>query len=144
MADASHNRTREIGTALVVEDDPVARLALCEALRDAGARSVASCATMHEALAALDQLRPDVVVLDVRLADRHDGWALAEMFPLLGPRVPQVIFATASPQDIPPAVAALGSVLTKPFTAEELLARISDLPGPSLVGRLREAFSGES
>ena len=29
-------------------------------------------------MAALENLRPDILVLDVNLADRKDGWALAQ------------------------------------------------------------------
>lgn len=134
---------REIGNVLVLEDDPVVGLALAEALRAAGARSVETCATMYAALGTLERLTPDVVVLDVRLADRSDGWAFVELLPLLGPRGPQVIFATGSPDLIPAEIAARGTVLAKPFAPDELLALIRQgQPGPGLVERLRGAFSG--
>lgn len=134
---------REIGHVLVLEDDPVAGLALSEALRVAGARSVTTCATMQAALDTLEERTPDVVVIDVRLADRSDGWAFVELLPMLGPRGPQVIFATASPGLIPPEIAARGTVLAKPFAPEELLAVIRDEhAAPGLIERLRGAFSG--
>jgi len=138
-APASHS---PIGTVLLVEDEPVERLAASEALMRAGAREVASCGTMREALAALEHLRPDVVVLDVRLADRSDGWALAELLPLFQPRAPQVIFATATPEAIPQGVAGLGTILAKPYVPEDLVALIRGRSG-SLAERLRGVFSGD-
>ena len=35
-------------------------------------------------MAELEQARPDALILDVHLADRDDGWALAEVVAMLG------------------------------------------------------------
>ena len=58
---------------------------------------------------ALEQGDPVAIVLDVHLSDRSDGWALAELAELLGPRRPYIVFATGAPQDIPPEIAEIGA-----------------------------------
>lgn len=132
---------RRLGAALVIEDDPIIAMVVADILRDGGADPVETCATTEEGRAALERLQPAIVVLDVHLADRDDGWAFAELLPLMGPPSPQVIFATGSPRDIPPAIAALGTVLAKPFTPADLL-RIAGHPhAEGLLGRLRGAFT---
>lgn len=131
-----------IGPGLVVEDDPVVALLVADTLRDAGAAPVEICATTEAARDALERLCPALVILDVHLADRDDGWALAELLSALGPQTAQVIFATATPEAIPQAVAALGTVLPKPFAPAQLQAAIDRKRPASLMTRLREALSG--
>jgi hypothetical protein len=83
-------------------------------------------------------------VLDSRLQDRNDGWALAELASIMGPPAPRIIFGTAAPDNIPPHIAALGVVLVKPFTPHQLIAALSPRRPESLLGRLRGALGGES
>lgn len=131
-----------LGRALVVEDDGLIAMALAEALADAGASEVAVCATVTEALAQLDRLRPHILVLDVHLADSDDGWTLAELVMQLGPVPPLIVFSTATPESIPRAAAGLGYVLAKPFRPEELVKLVLDHRRASLMSRLGTAFGG--
>lgn len=125
---------------LVVEDDPVLALALEAALLDLGVAYIELCATTEEALQALRSDRPDAIVLDVHLADRDDGWAVAELVDGIGPNPPRIIFSTGSPQDIPEAIAQLGDILEKPYEPQEL-ARLLTEPKPAgLLTRLRGAL----
>jgi CheY-like chemotaxis protein len=126
-----------LGPALVVEDDPVIALSLADVLRSGGADPVETCATTESAREALERLAPAIVVLDVHLADRTDGWVFAELLALLGPTRPQLIFATGTPEEIPAEIAALGTVLAKPFAPAALLAALAPQRGPGLLGRLR-------
>jgi len=135
---------RRLGAALVVEDDPIIAMTVADTLRGGGADPVETCATTEEARGALERLLPAIVVLDIHLADRDDGWAFAELLPLMGPPRPQVIFATGAPQDIPPAIAALGTVLAKPFTPADLLQAVGRHNSDGLLGRLRGALGGEA
>ena len=68
-----------LGRVLVVEDDPIQGMALEAALLDAGASEVVVCPSIACTMEALEQGPADAVVLDVFLADRDDGWALAEL-----------------------------------------------------------------
>ena len=81
---------------LVVEDDAVLGLTIEQALLDAGVAQVVLSASTEEALRRLREERPDVIVLDVHLADRDDGWAIAELVRTLGADSPQIIFSTGA------------------------------------------------
>jgi CheY-like chemotaxis protein len=126
---------------LVVEDDPVLAMATEDTLRDGGVEHVVICPTTESALEALREERPDALVLDVHLADRDDGWAIAELVETLGDASPRIVFATGAPQDIPPRIAELGSVLTKPYAPAALLDALREPNRRGLLSRLRGALS---
>lgn len=130
------SRKKGIGTILVVEDDPIVRLAAIDTLKEAGASEIRDCSTTEDALAILREWKPDVVVLDVHLADRDDGWAIAELLSTIGPRPPKIIFSTGSPQDIPDDIAGLGTVLAKPVAPANLVAAVSGQARETLLSGL--------
>ena len=83
---------------ILVEDDGILALALEQALLQGGAGEVVICATMQQVMHELDKgPRPDALILDVHLADRDDGWALAELVTILGPKPPKIAFSTGAP-----------------------------------------------
>ena len=121
--DQSSRRPRKrgrLGRILVVEDDPIVALALEAALVDVGAAEVVVCPSIASTMDALERGPVAAIVLDVHLADRSDGWALAELAELLGPKPPYIVFATGAPEDIPPEVAELGPVFEKPYDPVKL------------------------
>ncbi|HEU4821526.1 MAG TPA: response regulator [Qipengyuania sp.] len=126
---------------LVVEDDPVLGMATEDTLRDAGVGHVDICPTTEGAMEILRTSRPDAIILDVHLADRNDGWAIAELVETLGENSPRIVFSTGAPQDIPPEIAELGSVLAKPYAPETLLAALREPGRRGLLSRLRGALS---
>ena len=126
---------------LVVEDDPVLAMATEDTLRESGVEHVHVCPTTEGALEVLRNERPDALILDVHLADRDDGWAIAELVETLGENSPRIVFSTGAPQDIPPHIAELGSVLTKPYAPEALLAALREPSRPGILSRLRGALS---
>lgn len=130
-----------LGAVLLVEDDALIAIAIEQALLDAGASGVTICNTTAEALAVLRETRPDGLVLDVHLADRDDGWALAELVSSVGPNPPRIVFSTGAPQDIPPEIAELGPVLEKPYDPAELVAALRQPQRAGLLGRLRKALA---
>ena len=139
----ARRRTRSLGRALVVEDDAILGMALADTLRGGGAKSVEVCASIADAMAKIETTRFDVVILDVHLEDRSDGWALAELLKELGPRPPRIVFSTGSPDDIPPAIAELGTVLEKPYEPSELLAALHAQAAPSgLLAKLVDTLTG--
>ena len=125
---------------LVVEDDAILALALEAALVDAGAGEVAIATRMSDAMAKLDKLCPDALVLDVHLADRDDGWALAELASLLGSRKPRIAFSTGSPEEIPAYVKEMGCVFEKPFDPVQLAEVLLNQKKTGLIARLRSAL----
>ena len=131
----------DLGIVVLVEDDSVIALAIEDALLTGGAREVIVCRTSEEALAALRDSAPDGLVLDVHLADRSDGWAIAELVNSVGPNPPRIVFSTGSPQDIPAEIADLGPVLEKPYDPAQLIAALDQPARPGLFDRLRSALS---
>ena len=125
---------------LVVEDDAVLGLTIENALLDAGVKQVALSTSTEEAMEHLRDERPDAIVLDVHLADRDDGWAIAELVRTLGADSPQIIFSTGAPQDIPADIAALGCTLEKPYDAQELIAVLRQSKPRGIISRLRGAL----
>ena len=125
-----------LGRILVVEDDPVLALALEDALLAGGAASVAICPSMESTMIELEKEHADAIVIDVHLADRHDGWALAEMVEMLGTRLPRIVFSTGAPQDIPPEVAGMGAILVKPYDPADLVAALSGEEKHGLIAKL--------
>ena len=129
-----------LGRVLVVEDDPLLSMAIEQALVDAGAADVVVCPSVACAMTALEEGPADAIVLDVHLADRDDGWALAELVAMLGPKRPRIVFSTASPEDIPPEVAEMGPVFAKPYDPAQLAEVLASGAKRGLFQRLRNAI----
>ena len=128
-----------LGRVLVVEDDPVQGMALEAALSDAGATSVVICPSIACTMTALEEGPADAIVLDVHLADRDDGWALAELVDVLGPKQTRIVFSTGSPEDIPAEIAEMGPIFEKPYDPAQLAAALAEGARPGLFARLRNA-----
>ncbi|WP_299310013.1 response regulator [uncultured Croceicoccus sp.] len=137
------NPDHRIGHALVVEDDPILAMSIEDILRNGGAPQVTVASSTRTALDALEDTRFDVVVLDVHLVDRDDGWAVAELVMQLGPQRPRIIFSTGNPEAIPDTIKELGTVLTKPYAPEALLNAARDSRRTGLFAKLRGAISND-
>jgi len=125
---------------LVVEDDPVLALALEDALIAGGAGEVAICPSMESTMAELEKGPANAIIVDVHLADRDDGWAVAELVDMLGTRRPRIVFSTGAPQDIPQEIAEMGPVFEKPYDPAELVAALSGEKKRGLFAKLRDAM----
>jgi two-component system OmpR family response regulator len=109
---------------LVVDDEPNIVDVVSMALRYQGFE-VESAATGHEALAAVERFRPELMVLDVMLPDMQ-GFEVAERLGAQRGHIP-IIFLTArdATQDKLRGLTTGGDdYVTKPFSLEELIARI--------------------
>jgi len=110
---------------LVVDDEPSIRELLVAGLRFGGFE-VSDAATGNSALAAVASVKPDLIVLDVMLPDQ-DGFTVARTLRARGIDTP-IIFLTAK-DDVSDKVRGLSvggdDYLTKPFSLEELTARIN-------------------
>lgn len=122
---------------LLMEDDPILAMSLEDAFRQAGTKDVVICQTMQATMRELDEgKKPDAIVIDVHLADRDDGWAMAELVTMLGPRPPRIAFSTGSPEDIPAEIAAKGPIFEKPYDPALLVAELSAGRKKGLFARL--------
>lgn len=137
-------RKPTLGCALIVEDDALLAMELEDALTDGGASRVVVCHSVAAAMAELENLQPDILILDVHLADRDDGWAIAELVTEMSPDPPVIIFATGTPELIPDRIARLGAVIGKPYRPEALVATLGEhRRRPGLLARLRDALGSE-
>ncbi len=110
-------------SVLLIEDDPLIRELIVEALREAGYH-VIHVSTGEEALAWCKRHVADVLVTDVRLPGQLDGWQIAERCREHDPELP-VIYATgfspATPRPVP------GSrIVHKPFHPDEIVRMIRE------------------
>jgi len=79
----------------VVDDEPLARAVLCEFLAaEPNVEVVAQCANGFEAVKAVSELAPDLLLLDVQMP-KLDGFEVLELLSGALDRT-AVIFATAS------------------------------------------------
>lgn len=125
---------------LVVEDDGILAISIEDTLRDAGIENIELIASTEAALEALRRERPDAVILDIHLADRDDGWTIAELLRSLGPNRPRIVFSTGAPDAIPDDIAELGSVLAKPYDNSDLIELLREPKRQSILSRLRGAL----
>jgi CheY-like chemotaxis protein len=123
-------------TILFVEDELLIRMDMAEFLRQTGYR-VSEAANAAEALDALNsKLAIDVVITDVKMPGKMDGFALAEWIRANRPGV-EIILASADESSGQRAMTSpqLGPFLAKPYTGRSLL----DLVKETLSKRRRDA-----
>src|SRR6185369_9817529 len=117
----------EKGRVLVVEDDPHVREAVERALRFEG-YDVHTAVDGNDALLRVDELAPDVIVLDV-LMPGTDGLAVCRILRGRANKTP-VLMLTAR-HEVSDRVAGLDAgaddYLVKPFALDELFARVRAL-----------------
>jgi two-component system OmpR family response regulator len=109
---------------LVVDDEPSIVDTIATALGYEGFE-VATAADGRTALELVDELRPDLVVLDVMLPD-VDGISIARRLRSDGDATP-ILFVTArdAPRDrVEGLTAGADDYVTKPFTLAEVIARV--------------------
>lgn len=118
---------------LVLDDDPLVRMTLVEALRDEGL-DVIEASEEAEALAALrDRHAPRVFITDLDLGTRRSGFVVAGIARLLFPHL-SIIYITGRPD------AASGHVMDdhellmhKPFLPSQLVATAQRLMAGAVV-----------
>jgi len=84
-------------TVLVVEDEMLVRLAVVEALQEAGF-SVLEAGTGEEALAHCSRHAADALVTDICLPGKITGWEVAEKCREHNPRLPVIYASAFSPE----------------------------------------------
>lgn len=116
---------------LVVEDEADARAWVRTVLEESGA-DVITAGSVDQALAAIAQFKPDVLVSDIAMPG-EDGYGLIrkirQLEPEVGGRIPAVaLTAYASAEDYQKALAAGFQLhIAKPIRAAELIAVLADL-----------------
>ena len=111
-------------TVVIAEDETLIRMDLAEMLVDEGYDVVGQAGDGAKAIELAEQLRPDLVILDVKMPVL-DGIAAAEA--IAGQRIAPVVMLTAfSQRDLVERARDAGamSYLVKPFTQNELVPAI--------------------
>jgi CheY-like chemotaxis protein len=121
---------REDGLVLVVEDDASIRTVITDVLSEKGFR-VLSAANGCDALEHLENVRPDVVVLDLLMPVMH-GWGFMESYleKTGGEPVP-IVVVSVNPA-LPRSYTSLGvrEVVSKPFDVGVLLHAVEQACPP--------------
>ncbi len=121
---------------LVVEDQPDLRLAMGEALSDAGFEVTATCTGDEAAILFADQDRFDLLLTDISMPGAMDGLELAELAREVHPGLPLVFVSGAVEEDgrADRQMRGLGApwtFLPKPFDARLLLGAVTRLLSPA-------------
>ncbi|MGH3412674.1 MAG: ANTAR domain-containing response regulator [Marmoricola sp.] len=109
---------------VIAEDEALIRMDLAEMLREEGYDVVGDCGDGETAVSMATELRPDLVVLDVKMP-RLDGIAAAER--IAGQRIAPVVILTAfSQRELVERARDAGAMayLVKPFTKTDLVPAI--------------------
>ena len=113
---------------VIVDDEPLARAAVREyAAADPAIEIVADCGNGFEAVKAVAELKPDLVLLDVQMP-KLDGLATARQL-RLEPKLADVpivmLTARTADKDIEAAFAeGVTDYITKPFAVSQMRARV--------------------
>ena len=109
-----------MGKLLIAEDNPFVAAFLQEAVREGGYEVCGVAASAKEFLTLALQEKPDLVIIDVRLADSVSGIdAAVEVSSRLNVGI---LYVTASPNQVTEPPAPVGAAcLSKPFTVPELI-----------------------
>jgi CheY-like chemotaxis protein len=125
IEDATQDIAAQIATdVVIIEDEPLIAIDLQNVVQALGHRVVGVARTEREAIAAVMQTRPGLVLADIRLADGSSGiHAVNEILRTFS--VP-VIFITAFPQTLLTGTKPEPTFLIrKPYNPEEVKAVIS-------------------
>jgi CheY-like chemotaxis protein len=109
-------------SVLFVEDDPLVRLFVVEALEGEG-YAAAPAANADEARALMGQTHYDVLMTDIILPRGQDGFALAAWAARRQPGL-RIIYTSGLPDPQDGRMLARGSFLPKPFGTGRLLQSI--------------------
>jgi two-component system chemotaxis response regulator CheY len=108
---------------LVVDDDESIRQIVSICLTDEG-YEVYEAANGQVAFDALSDLRPDLILLDLRMPVM-DGWEFARRYRLLpGPHVPVLAFVAALNAERETSDLQTDGLLAKPFDLDDLLEAV--------------------
>ena len=117
---------------LIVEDEQIVAADLESKLTRIGHRVVGTAGTGEDAIALAEQIRPELVLMDVRLKGSMDGTEAARQVQRLTGA--PIIFITAFAEIFlrdPALMNPPGLCLSKPFSLNQLQAVLETIPEPN-------------
>ncbi|OBY32895.1 ANTAR domain-containing response regulator [Mycolicibacter kumamotonensis] len=123
-ASTSESAPRRARRVLIAEDEALIRLDLAEMLREEGYEVVGEAGDGQEAVELAELLRPDLVIIDVKMP-RRDGIDAASE--IAGKRIAPIVMLTAfSQRELVERARDAGAMayLVKPFSASDLVPAI--------------------
>jgi len=116
----SEQSTRKV---LVAEDEALIRLDIVETLREHGFEVIAEAADGEEAIAKAEELKPDLVVMDIKMPNM-DGITAAKRMAEL--KIPVVLLTAFSQKELVEQAAEAGAMayVVKPFTPTDLIPAV--------------------
>ena len=124
VTDSPANEPRRARRVVIAEDEALIRMDLAEMLAEEGYDVLAAIEDGEQAVARTEELRPDLVILDVKMP-RLDGIAAAQR--IASQRIAPVVMLTAfSQRDLVESARDAGAMayLVKPFGKSDLLPAI--------------------
>jgi response regulator NasT len=108
---------------VVAEDESLIRMDIVESLRDKGFDVVGEAGDGNKAVELAFTLKPDLIVMDIKMPDL-DGLSAAEKIAEL--KIPVVLLTAFSQQELVTRAAEVGAMafLVKPFSPQDLLPAI--------------------
>jgi two-component system, response regulator PdtaR len=108
---------------VVAEDESLIRMDIVETLTDHGFEVVGEAGDGNKAVELASELKPDLIVMDIKMPDL-DGLSAAEKIADL--KIPVVLLTAFSQQELVSRAAEVGAMafLIKPFTPQDLLPAI--------------------
>lgn len=118
-------------TILIVDDEPVARTFAQKKVAEQG-YNVMVASNGEEALAAIAQKKPDMILLDVEMPKMNGYTFVGELAKQnLNPKIPIVVLTAH--EELGPIFKRHGvrGYLIKPLNLEQMIAKIQELLGPN-------------
>jgi two-component system, response regulator PdtaR len=108
---------------VVAEDESLIRMDIVETLNEHGFVVVGEAADGNRAVELASELKPDLIVMDIKMPDL-DGLSAAEKIAEL--KIPVVLLTAFSQQELVARAAEVGAMafLVKPFTPQDLMPAI--------------------
>jgi len=110
-------------TVIVAEDESLIRMDIVETLREHGFNVIAEAADGEQAVALVQEHKPDLLVMDIKMP-KLDGISAAEK--LISSKVPIVLLTAFSQKELVDRASEAGAMayVVKPFTPNDLLPAI--------------------
>jgi DNA-binding response OmpR family regulator len=118
---------RVVASFLIVENEPLVAAELEEAVTEIGHKVIGSARTFEQVLRIVENVRPEVALIDYRLGDVKDGVVVARSLRQMGVKI---IYVTAFPDEVR-LIDSAAEVVAKPLDYRMLLATVERVIGPA-------------